>query len=279
MSSSLHLVSAPSLPDPVEAELAKDIWDVRRLPGVRYAQHRSDHLLNFTHAPLLFRPVLKRYFRLQITRYSFSECSGRLRSLRLFLEFYLTLHPTARDFQQLSRTDIERYLTYLKTGTNSYGRPNSKLHIWLAVTRLQHFLEYLERTSSPEAPSIAITKLIWPEDSGTFPQSSAYSNEIKYIPETVLYQLEQHMHQLPPVYLPVVIVLRASGWRISDVLNLRYDTCLEHTSSGWWLCGDILKTDVLNHKVPITEDVAKLIMAQCVNACVILRPNNFDPPL
>jgi integrase len=71
------------------------------------------------------------------------------------------------------------------------------------------------------------------------------------------------MHQLPPKYLPIVIILRASGWRIGDVLNLRYDTCLEHTSSGWWLCGDILKTEVMNHKVPLSDEIAIIVQAQC----------------
>jgi hypothetical protein len=78
----------------------------------------------------------------------------------------------------------------------------------------------------------------------------------------VLDQLEQHMHTMPPSYLPIVVILRASGWRISDVLNLRYDTCLEHTTSGFWLCGDIPKTQVLNHKVPLSDEIAALVAAQ-----------------
>jgi len=65
-----------------------------------------------------------------------------------------------------------------------------------------------------------------------------------------------------PRYLPVVVVLRASGWRISDVLNLRYDTCLERTPQGWSLRGDILKTRVLGHTIPITDEIAALILAQ-----------------
>jgi len=37
---------------------------------------------------------------------------------------------------------------------------------------------------------------------------------------------------------------------------------LERTSSGWWLCGDISKTRTLGHKVPITEEVARIVLAQ-----------------
>lgn len=261
MTSYLHSVSIPPQFDAVEAELAKDIWDVRHLPGMRYRVHASDHLINFTRIPLPFRPVLKRYLRLMIAqRYSLSECTQRVRYVRLFLEFYLTRFPFASDFQQLSRSDMEAYLLYLRTGADSYGKPNSKTQIWRAMNQFRYFLEYLERTSSPEGPQTAVGKPIWPEDGGPQPQHKY--TEDKYISESVLYQLEQHMYQLSAKYLPIVIILRASGWRIGDVLNLRYDTCLEQTSSGWWLCGDILKTEVMNHKVPLSDEIAAIIAAQ-----------------
>ena len=86
--------------------------------------------------------------------------------------------------------------------------------------------------------------------------------QIKYIPEYVLRQFEQHIQDLPPRYIPLAIVLRATGWRISDVLLLKMDTCLEQTEKRWWVCGDVLKTHVLGHKVPITREVAEVIEAQ-----------------
>ena len=260
MSSALHTV-ASSLLDPIEDELAKDIWDVRCLPGVRYAKHRSDHLLNFTLVPLPFRPVVKRYLRLHITVHSHQECASIIYALRLFLEFYLSVHPFACDFQHLSRSDVESYLLWLKAKTNRYTHAllNPRiLHDHLG--RLRCFLEYLERSSSSQAPLTPVGKLIWPDDLGKKPQLNY--DGVKYIPEPVLLQLEQHIHELPVKYLPIVVILRASGWRIGDVLNLRYDTCLEHTSSGWWLCGDILKTEVLNHKVPISNEIASIVAAQ-----------------
>lgn len=261
MTSYLHTVSSSSPFDLVEAELAKDIWDVRQLPGVYYAKHGSNHLINFTQVPSLFRPAVKQYIRLWMTHHSQRDCARRVLNVRRFLDFYLSRCPGAEGFQELSRRNIEDYLLYLKTGTNSRGKPNSDLLIWEAVNYFKYFLEYLERTSSPHAPSTPVGKLIWPEDGGLQPQHKY--TEDKYIPEGVLSQLEQHMHQLPGQYLPVVITLRASGWRIGDVLNLRYDTCLESSSSGWWLRGDILKTNVLDHKVPVSDEVAAIIRAQC----------------
>lgn len=264
MTASLHTVSASPQFDAVEAELAKDIWDIHHLPGARYAAHRSDYLLNFTSVPAPFRQTVKQYLRFLLTQKSLSHCTTQLRHIRLFLEFFVKLRPGARDFHRLNRNDIERYLFSLK---GMIGKPNrlgtllSQRHMWTAVFTLRHFLEYLECTSHPDASATPVGKLVWPGDGGEKPQQK-YTEE-KYIPETVLSQLEQHMHNLPPKYLPIVIILRASGWRIGDVLNLRYNTCLEHTSSGWWLCGDILKTEVMNHKVPLSDEIATIVQTQC----------------
>src|SRR5258708_6718427 len=87
-------------------------------------------------------------------------------------------------------------------------------------------------------------------------------NRVKYIPETVLQQIDQHIEAFNEAYLHILVVLRASGWRISDVLALRYDTCLEGEGDRWSLVGDIHKTRVLGHHVPITADVASAIRVQ-----------------
>lgn len=247
--------------DPVEAEFAKDVWDVRKLPGVRYSAHRSDHLLNFTKVPEPFRQSTKRYVKLLLTRRSYSQCTNVLRYLRFFLDFYVQRQPTVGDFRHLSRSEIEAYLMHLRTKEGQHGKPLGAKYIWEAVHTLRHFLEYLERVSSPNAPLTPVSKLIWRDELGSAPQPSR--QKMKYIPEQVLVQLEHHMENLPAIYLPVVIILRASGWRISDVLNLRYDTCLVHSSSGWWLQGDILKTEIQDHRVPISDEIAAIVSAQC----------------
>jgi integrase len=87
-------------------------------------------------------------------------------------------------------------------------------------------------------------------------------NRVNYIPESVLQQIDQHIEAFDEAYLPILTVLRASGWRISDVLALRYDACLEGEGDKWSLVGDIHKTHVLGHHVPITADVAAAIRVQ-----------------
>lgn len=77
----------------------------------------------------------------------------------------------------------------------------------------------------------------------------------------------------PSERIPIIILLRASGWRISDILNLRYNNCLDKTSQGWYLYGDIQKTQVLNHRVPITDEVAAVIKSVIIIEWEYIRHN------
>jgi hypothetical protein len=90
----------------------------------------------------------------------------------------------------------------------------------------------------------------------------------------VLAPLDRHIDALPARDLPVVIILRASGWRISDVLGLRHDRCLEREGETWWLVGAIQKTAVLGHRVPITAEVADVIRVQLAMARTLPERDN-----
>ena len=252
-----HVSPRPD-PDPGTAEFAKDIWDARCIPGTRYSPCRSVFFLHFTDMAPAFLPVVKRHIQLMLMKYSVDHCRNKIRHLQICLDFFILRRPGVAHFQQLDRADIEAYLISLRTDR---GKDWSEQEMIYALSTLKQFLEYLQQRSAFEAPHQPIGKLMWPDDVGS--KSNYYSGEtVKYIPESVLQQIDQQIHLFPAAHLPVFILLRASGWRISDVLNLRWDTCLDHSPSGWWLCGDIRKTNVLNHKVPITDEVAALVTTQ-----------------
>jgi len=89
------------------------------------------------------------------------------------------------------------------------------------------------------SPTNQTTRLIWPSH---YPRRNyKKGSQVKHIPQTVLDQLDAHLQYLLPTYIPIVILLRASGWRISDVLSLKLDTCLEQDGDKFWLVGDIQK--------------------------------------
>ncbi len=118
------------------------------------------------------------------------------------------------------------------------------------VRQLAHFLHFFSQRY-PQATDLHV-------------DHQSPSRSIKYIPQAVLEQLDKHLHRLTAVYIPVMIVLRASGWRISDVLALKWETCLEQQNEKYCLVGDIQKTRILGHRIPISQEVAAVIQAQIV---------------
>lgn len=236
-------------------EYEKDIWDCRKIPGAKITENTSKYYLNFTDIPVEFRDMVKRYIKFRTTNNSQLLCVSDIMALRLFTNYIHTQEPYWKDFTNLTRKHIENYLAWYKEYTDGW----KKRHIEYLIS-LRTFFDYIQRAMYPEAPEILTVCLLFKEDIPRKPEKT--ENDIKYIPEGVLQQLEDNIENITPAeYIPVVILLRASGWRISDILNLRYDTCLDRTSQGWYLCGNIVKTQVLNHRVPITDEVASVIQA------------------
>lgn len=238
-----------------------DRWDLRRIPGARIPLTRSAYYLTFSRIPLPFRALAKRYLRVRIASgKSWDQCYCDIRALEFFCAFLHERRPTWTNWVDLSRSDMEAFLEWFRgRWIRLHGQPNTSASRHYLIA-LRQCLSYVQRAQYSEAPAVPLALLLWRED---IPRE-VYTSErdIQYIPETVLQQLEVHLEHLrPATYIPIVILLRASGWRISDVLNLRYDTCLEHTGLGWYLCGDIVKTQVLNHRIPITDEVAALVQA------------------
>lgn len=236
-------------------ETDKDIWDFRRIPWARITEDKSCHTLNFTQIPLPFLDLAKRYLKFRTTTISYSPASRDVMALRLFLGFLNKRYPAWKDLRDLTRNDMEDYLSWYRGYTEGWIDHHNKY-----LAHLGTFLDYIQKAQYPEAPKLPSVLLLFREDMPKLPRRT--ENDIRYIPEGVIQQLEDHLEHLSPSeYIPIVILLRASGWRISDILNLKYNTCLDRTIQGWYLCGDIPKTQVLNHKVPITNEVAAIIQS------------------
>ena len=244
-----------------EKEFAKDIWDVRAIPGARYMEYSSNHLLNFTAIPLPFRSVVKQYLRYLLSSdLGQGACKGILRGIQTFLHFMRERSSCIEDLVILTALDIDAYLQYLKGTPDGRGKERSPVQRSRHLSILDRFLRYLQRIESPLAPQIPVDKIIWFEHKIAQPISN--HSAIKFIPQLVLDQLDEKLHLLRPKYIPVLLLLRASGWRISDILTLRHDTCLQRNERGWFLCGDIHKTRVLGHRIPITDEIAAVVQAQ-----------------
>ena len=242
-------------------ELAKDRWDARNIPGLQYAPHTGLYFVDFLCIPKVFRPPVKEYARFLLgAGRSAGTLYGHVHYLGHFFAFFIQRYPDARTLRDLTEQDVTAYVLHLKTTTNARGRKNSDRKIGERVHYLEGLLSYLERIQSPMRPSTPTPRIIWPHHYPHWEKSP--SEQVKYIPQMVLKQLNAALHHLDPVYIPIVILLRASGWRISDVLYLKIDTCLQQDQNRYNLVGDIQKTRILGHTIPITQDVAAVVLTQ-----------------
>lgn len=245
----------------LEAELLKDRWDARNIPGLRYAPHRGNYYIHFTGVPDVFRPSVKAYAKFQLAAGRAAiTIDHSVYSVGNFLTFFVNISPNVSTLYDLTRQDIDSFTVNLKTIMNRRGKPTSDGDIRNYIQDLEAFLSYLERSEDPIRPNKPTACIIWPHHSPHYEKSD--NERIKYIPQSVLKQLDSHLEHFAPTYIPVVILLRASGWRISDVLYLKWDTCLEQRDGNYSLVGDIQKTRLLGHKIPITAEVAAVILTQ-----------------
>jgi hypothetical protein len=137
--------------------------------------------------------------------------------LGLFFTFFLKRYPDADTLYDLTTQDIDAFIIALRAKRNKGAAKTSDRQIVDYLLRVEGLLHYLERCQSPIKPHKPVATIVWPHHyPRCFPSSS---RQVKYIPETVLSQLEASLEHLLSIYIPVVIVLRASGWRISAVLS------------------------------------------------------------
>src|SRR5260221_2701735 len=247
--------------DQLAEEFAKDKWDARLIPGLRYAPHTSNYYIDFQRVPGIFRPVVKEYIKHRLatgvtvaTLHRGTYCLGN------FLTFFLQRYPHTQTLQALSKQDIDPFILALQSEGEAHGWKDNDQRIYTHISFLEELFSYLGRVQSPLRPTEPTTRIIY---SSHYPKLHHQpSVRVKHIPHVVLAQLDTHLQHLHPTYIPIIILLRASGWRISDVLYLKLDTCLEQDGDNYYLVGDIHKTHVLGHKIPITRDVAAVVLTQ-----------------
>jgi integrase len=258
----LHEIRTLSPSELTLIEYTEDSWNADNLVGVRYPDTATDRWIRFGKIPTQFRPLVKQWCQFLLARLSFTHCGDRVHYLQFFLNWFVEHDPTITTFADLTAVQVDAYIGYCKITPNARGRQRSEDQIWRQVHALRSFLEYLELNTHPLRTREPVQKVVGSHHLVTGWSIRNSHRQVKYIPEAVLQQFDQHIQDLPPHYIPLAIVLRATGWRISDVLMLKMEACLEQTDKGWWICGDISKTQVLGHRVPITKEVAEVIIAQ-----------------
>lgn len=128
------------------------------------------------------------------------------------------------------------------------------------------FVAYVCEIHTEEIDTNHIYRLIFDEDIPRKERLADTYEKIRYIPGSVIVQIDANVSAIEPERMqPLYVLLRESGWRGTDILNLRYDNCLDYVWNKAeeryipYLCGEITKTGIPVLKIPIREDVADML--------------------
>ena len=245
-------------------ETEKDVWYAKNIPGIKQSAtaRRSKTRLSFIEIPMYYREGIKRYFKRLIYKRSWSFCSEMLIYIRSYYRMFYS-HGYTDGFQEnLSRRDIEEYISWIaEEQDDSNATYRSK-----AVSFIRNWLEFIQLAEYPQAPEKDMTRLIFDDDIPKRERPADTYAKIRYIPEPVRNAIDEAIDDIEPAEMrPVYVLLRETGWRGTDILNLRYDRCLDYVWNSKeeiyvpYLCGEITKTGIPILKIPVREEVASLL--------------------
>lgn len=247
-------------------ETEKDIWYSKNIKGAKIpasgANNTKNNQINFTNIPGYYRNIVKRYMLSRITKRSWSNCQNNLDVINYFFKFFYNNGYSNGFLANLSREDIEKYIFYVMNDRAE----RDKTEITKYIAWIRTFLEYIQISQYEKAPKKEVSFLIFQDDIPKRELNKDQIKKAKFIPEPILKQLDNNIMGLDrPQYIPIYILLRETGWRGTDILNLRYDNCLEQIWNSkeqkynCYLCGEITKTGIAQLKIPIRDKVAEMV--------------------
>lgn len=226
-----------------------DKWDFRKIAGATYHDYKREYTLNFSDFKKSeIKEIVKKYIKMQITSNVLNTLRNKLGHIKKFDRF---MQENQMCYKNINQDIIQNYYALLLDQNTNRKEANRK---YMAI---KSFLEYCEFSNSIKFNN-TINNIF--SNTGYKKRTSSNNSINAYISEDIIAQLVKNIDLLTPQkYAPVVILMIASGWRISDILNLKYDNCLTVQADCYYLQGDIKKTDILEHRIPIEKDIAELL--------------------
>jgi integrase/transposase-like protein len=234
-----------SLIAPVKFDFNHDVWKTEHL-GYEKGVHNHNKL-NFGY---IEQPWLKYYFKkfilyLSSTRLAFGTLIGKIGYIQTFSRF-LTSIGYSQEFEGINRDLILQYFAYLKTNKYSYSQHThciSTLKTFFETGILNHWFQ-------------VDPALIRPEDWLKQPKRLP-----RFIPEEVMKQLNQHLDGLPEPVMRMVLVDIECGFRVGELLRLKFD-CLKSNGKGEWYIQYQMYKMNKEHTKPVSNELAQVIQEQ-----------------
>lgn len=245
-------------------ETEKDIWHALNIPGARLsaALKRQRPIMNFEEIPEFYRPMIKRFMKRLIIKRSWSYCKELLMYIRYFFRSFYDHGYQDGFLESLNRKDMEEYFGWVAA---DYADKNATFRS-KAVSFIRMFLDYIQLSEYPGVPKKDIDRLIFEDDIPKRERLEDTMAKVKYVPKPVRDQIDAAVNEIePPEMIPVYVLLRESGWRGTDILDLRYDSCLDYVwndkeqSYVPYLCGEITKTGIPMLKIPLRDEIGEMV--------------------
>jgi integrase len=232
----IYHLGAPAEPVPKRSTLGRWSWE-RHLDGV---------------SPQVLRPAVAYLERLQGT-HARSSVQSTASELAHFGRFLARHDPGLSSLALLERQrHIEPYLNEVAGAVNH--RTGAPIAASTAKQRIQSvgiFLDAIAEWGWPEAPA---RRLVFPRDAPRLPHPLP-----RYLPpdqeRALLAALEDSPNRL---YADALLLLRATGMRIGELVDLELDCVHEVPGQGTWLKVPLGKL-LTERMVPIDEETLKLV--------------------
>jgi len=243
-------------------EIEKDIWYTKNIKGAKMSASIRTGIMNFTDIPNYYRDDIKKYFSVMITRKSYRTCAIQLSILKQFFRLFYQNGYKDGFLENLTRKDVEKYLYWI----NEKEYANGSAHKSKCVSYINGIIKYMQLSEYPTAPKTDVYKLFFDDDVPRREHGKDIIRKVKYIPTPVLEQIDENIDSIKDKNVVAIYKLaRETGWRGTDILNLRYNNCLEQiwnskeNKYNYYLCGEITKTGIAELKVPIHEEIAHMV--------------------
>jgi integrase/recombinase XerD len=226
--------------------IAKDVWQTIDDLGLTVSQHQKILTLNFGSIQQDWLKLLTKLYILvrsgrKLSATSLNHHISCINNFSRFIEHKSIFNPNQIDNELLDEYDY--YLHSLNISDRTILVYYVALKTFFNLCREEGWLE---------------VNTYWFK--GKQKISSIKRDEIDYLPEEVWQQLDEHLHYLPDPLQRMVLIVRGTGLRIGELLNLPFD-CLRQREKQWRLRFLTEKYQTVD-ELPICEELVVIIKEQ-----------------
>ena len=200
--------------------LSKDIWNIEDDLNVEVSRHNSGNTLNFENLyQTWFKLLAKLYIISKVNRLKPGTIAAHLYTLNKFSKFIKKINID--NPSQINNQVFEEFDYYLQS--KSLSKRTISLHnIYLCC--------FFDTCRSEGWLNV---NTYWFKGKRKV-YKKANNDDIDYIPEEVWNQLEEHLYLLPEQIQRMVLIIKSTGLRGGELLNLPLD-CLRKRGNQWRL--------------------------------------------